>query len=193
MNNNCYYPFKPLKNAFPENSFEPEISEYTVDFHYNRYLDALEKLNKTVAKKPLWQNIPIEELSKENSLAGNVLAHEYYFSSLKPDKTSLSEYMQSRINNDFGSLDKLYEKMECDAENICGSGWIWIVENNNGQLEEFSSTNNDIPDNSKYKPIIALDLWEHAYYLDCQNDEEAYIKALEKLINWDMAEKRLKE
>ncbi len=189
-----YYPFSGVKLPYSYNELEPFIGEHTVFFHYNNhYIESLEKLNDMVLEIPLWQNIPLELLTKNpdkklRETSGTVYNHELYFSGLSPEKNSPSGNMKAKIEVDFGSMEDFLSEMKNAALELFGSGYIFLVLDNNLRLHIISSQNQDTPDFEKYYPIFAIDLWEHAYYLDRLNEKDLYVDAVLNLINWKAIE-----
>lgn len=198
MNYMNYYPFVPIELEYNYDGLEPGISSYTVSFHYNdHYLNYLDKLNDEVKASPLMQNIPLEQLANSETPsvsrnAGQVFNHEIYFTSVTPGGNDPSDYMKARIETDLGGLESFFRETERLASELCGSGYLWLAENANGRLEQVLTKDCKIIDLERFKPLLNLDLWEHAYYLDRQNNRADYVKAFEKLIDWDEAEKRLR-
>jgi Fe-Mn family superoxide dismutase len=189
-----YYPFEKMPLDYDYAALEPEIGEFTTFFHYNEhYLPALEKLNKLVLETPINQNISLEELSKQADktlarAAGSVFAHELHFASLTDEKQEPSEEMKERIISDFGSMEGFYAAMKKAANEVYGSGYLWLCEDDTGRLVPIVTVNHDTPDFARMKPVYALDLWEHGYYLDRQNHRDKYIESAFERINWGNVE-----
>lgn len=193
-----YYPFKIIPLEYEYYGLEPEIGEYTVFFHYNEhYLPTLEKLNKLVGGSPVLQNCSLEELTKNADkdiarAAGSVFGHELYFSSLSGNRNEPSDNMKRRIKSDFGSMEGFIQAMEKAAEQVYGSGYLWLAEDSIGRLVPIVTKDHDTPDLNRLKPVYATDLWEHSYYLDRQNDRSVYVSAALDRINWDEIEHNLR-
>lgn len=179
--------------AFEKNAFEPIISEKTIDFHYGKHHQAyVDKLNKLIENTEL-ENMSLEEIilktHKNEDLkavynnAAQVFNHDFFWQSLKKDSQTEPS---SRIISEFGSLENFEEKFLELALSQFGSGWVWLVKDQNNKLSIIKTANADNPLTLNLKPIFTIDVWEHAYYLDHQNKRADFVKLiLDKLINWD--------
>ena len=116
---------------------------------------------------------------------GGHLNHALFWELLSPEKTTISAELKADIEASFGSFDQFKEAFTAAATTRFGSGWAWLVVNQEGQLEVVSTANQDTPISQGLKPILALDVWEHAYYLNYRNVRPNYIKAFFEIINWD--------
>lgn len=194
-----YYPFTAVELPYDLNALEPNISEYTMYFHHDKhYMNYIDKLNKLLEDRPLMQNIPLETLTKMEdeairTNAGGVYNHELYFSSLTPNYKKPSGRLSRQIEADFGSVEALEEKLADAGMNVTGSGWVWLAENQNGGLEILTTANQDAIDFDKYTPLINIDVWEHAYYLDRQNRRDKYLNAVLQKANWLNAQNNMSE
>lgn len=192
-----YYPFKAEELPYELNSLAPNISEYTLYFHHDKhYAGYVDKLNKLLEDRPFMQNIPLETLTKMEdeairTNAGGVYNHELYFSSLTPSYRDPSGILAERIEADFGSLEALNEQLANAGMNVTGSGWVWLAENQNGGLEVLTTKNQETVDFDKYTPLLNIDVWEHAYYLDEQNRRDKYLNAALQKLNWLNAKNNL--
>jgi Fe-Mn family superoxide dismutase len=144
----------------------------------------LEEIIKKTAGKP-------DQMALFNN-AAQVFNHTFYWSSMKPGgggepKGRIAE----KIKESFGSYQKFADGFANAAATQFGSGWAWLVQDG-GRLQVMKTANADTPTAMSLKPLITIDVWEHAYYLDYQNRRADYIKAfLEKLLNWQFAERNL--
>ena len=199
MNFDNYYPYSAEPLPYDLEALSPDISEYTLYFHHDKhYRGYVDKLNEMIGESPLMQNIPLEGLTKIDdkdirTAAGGIYNHELYFSSLTPDHREPPVKLKKKIEESFGSVDGLLKKLAEAAMSITGSGWVWLVENKNGKLEIVTTANQETIDFDKYTPLLAIDVWEHAYYLDRQNRRADYIEAVMNIINWAGAENRLND
>lgn len=192
-----YYPFYQLKLQYNYDSLEPNIGEATMYFHYNElYLPALEKLNELVKSVPLWQNIPLEYLTKNSDkdlqrLSGTVYNHELYFSSLTDKKTSPSKTLQTKIDAEYGSTEKLFEAIRKTAEEVFGTGYVYLAIDKYNNMLTLVTGKQKTPDFEEYYPLYTIDLWEHAYYIDKIADRNAYVESALAQINWEEIEDNL--
>ncbi|MBD5146185.1 MAG: superoxide dismutase [Ruminococcus sp.] len=197
MNNDNYYPFETTPLPYPIDALNPYISEYTLYFHHDKhYKGYVDKLNALLKKSPTMQNVPLEALTKMSDKdvstnAGGVYNHELYFSSLTPDYKAPSEKMSGLIQNSFGSEKEMWNELVSAGMDLTGSGFVWLGANPNGELEVVVTENQDTPDLDKFSPLLNIDVWEHAYYLDRQNLRRDYLTAVQNIINWENAEKML--
>lgn len=197
MNNDNYYPFETIPLPYSIDALNPYISEYTLYFHHDKhYKGYVDKLNALLKKSPTMQNVPLEALTKMSDKdvstnAGGVYNHELYFSSLTPDYKAPSEKMSGLIQNSFGSEKEMWNELVSAGMDLTGSGFVWLGVNPNGELEVAVTKNQDTPDLDKFSPLLNIDVWEHAYYLDRQNLRRDYLTALQNIINWENAEKML--
>src|SRR3990167_3078453 len=172
-------------------ALEPYIDEATMHYHHDKHHQAyVDKLNAVVAKHAVLQKGKLEDLMKNlDSLdipesdkkafrnnGGGHLNHTLYFEVMGPQK-QIDETLLSRIKQTFGSLETMQEEFNNNALTQFGSGWSWLVEDTGGNLKLYSTANQDSPFLQGHKPIIGLDVWEHAYYLKYQNKRGDYIKA----------------
>ncbi|MDO4880737.1 MAG: superoxide dismutase [Capnocytophaga sp.] len=181
---------------------EPSIDGRTMEIHYSKhYLGYTNNLNKAIAGTAL-ENKTIEEILTELDLdnkavrnnAGGYYNHSLFWEIMSPNKTELSGALLEKINADFGSVENFKNQFSDAAAKQFGSGWAWLVVNKDGKLEIGSTPNQDNPLMPKQSisgtPILALDVWEHAYYLNYQNQRPKYIEAFFSVINWDEVSKK---
>lgn len=199
MNFDNYYPFAAVPLQYPLDALDPNISEYTMYFHHDKhYLNYLNKLNELLKDSPLMQNVPLEGLTKTEDKdvknnAGGVFNHELYFSSLTPNYREPSSRMKEKIIKSFGSVEEMVKKLIEAGMSVVGSGWVWLAEDRDGNLVILTTPNQETIDFDKYTPLLVIDVWEHAYYLDRQNRRSEYLAAVMNVLNWLAAEKRLGE
>lgn len=178
-------------------ALEPYISASTLGYHYDKhhmgYLNklnaALENLNEVYSS--------LEDLILKNPSgsmfqnAGQVWNHTFYWSSMTPAGTGPSSKLMAMINSSFGSFEDFKAAFVSKALSTFGSGWVWLVLKN-GALELVSTSNADSPLSMGLgKALFTCDVWEHAYYLDSQNDRAAYANGFLNIINWQFAESNL--
>lgn len=197
MNHDNYYPFETMPLPYSIDALKPYISEYTLYFHHDKhYKGYVDKLNALLKKSPTMQNVPLEALTKMSDKdistnAGGVYNHELYFASLTPDYKEPSEKMSRLIQNSFGSEKEMWNELISAGMDLTGSGFVWLAVNPDGELEVVVTKNQDTIDFDKYSPLLNIDVWEHAYYLDRQNLRRDYLTAVKNIINWENAEKML--
>ncbi len=179
-------------------AYEPYISSYTMNIHYNKhykkYLDnlnnLLSKYNYEYSKEELVKNIDIFPIQERDNILfnlGGVLNHELFFSILGYGE--MSEIFKNKIDEDFGSFANFKEEFIKQAKLLVGSGYTFLVLNKDNNLEIINVANQDTPISYGLVPIMNLDLWEHAYYLDYQNERNTYIDNFFSIIDFNKVSK----
>lgn len=196
-------PFKMVGLNYQYNDLEPFIDAKTMEIHYSKHhLGYANKLN-TAIKDTEYKTKTVEEilntLDINNSFlrnnAGGYYNHNLFFEIISPKKdTKPSTLFLEAINRDFGSLNTMISKLSETATNLFGSGWVWLIVDKDGKLKISQTSNQDNPLMSnaveKGTPIIAIDVWEHAYYLKYQNKRPDYIESFFKVINWEIVSQK---
>jgi len=208
------FTFPPL--PYPMNALEPHISERAIELHYKGHLkDYIDQLNRLPAvsrmpKMSLEELIlqgkhehvdnrttvlpPGEHASTLYSLSAQVYNHTFFFRSLSPDgggepKGDIGEIIEAQ----YGDFVSFKRKLIARGKNLFGSGWIWIVLDDEAQLIIIRGLNAETP--FVYRgliPILCIDVWEHAYYIDYENRRGEYLNAvIDHLINWEFANKNI--
>jgi Fe-Mn family superoxide dismutase len=179
-------------------ALQPHISARTLEFHYGKHHQTyVTNLNKLVEGKPEAKK-SLEELvrSAQGGLFNNAAQtwnHTFYWSSLSPHgggrpKGKIAELIQ----RDFGSADECKRLLGEAAKTHFGSGWGWLVLDSAGKLQVLGTHDADNPMRAGHTPLLTVDVWEHAYYLDYQNARPRYVETvLENLIHWDFANQNL--
>jgi Fe-Mn family superoxide dismutase len=183
---------------YPENALDPVISPRTVGLHYGKHNKGyVDTLNKLVAGTGL-QDLSLDELvaatagiADKTAIFNNAAQawnHAFYWRSLRPiGGGEPSAALKQKIEAAFGSLDACKKELATAATTQFGSGWAWLV-HDAGTLKVIKTGNAGTPLTKGAKPLLVIDVWEHAYYLDYQNRREDHVNAvLDKLINWDFA------
>ncbi|MBV9301868.1 MAG: superoxide dismutase [Acidobacteriaceae bacterium] len=192
---------------YPADSLEPHIDKTTMEIHHDKHHGTyVTNLNKALESAPDLANKSIEELLANNCApvpesvrtavrnnGGGHANHSLFWNLLsKAGGGAPKGEIQSVINSTFGSFDAFKEKFTAAATGRFGSGWAWLVKGKSGQFEILSTANQDSPLMEGQKPILGLDVWEHAYYLKYQNRRPEYISAWWNVVNWDEVNKRLR-
>jgi superoxide dismutase, Fe-Mn family len=190
--------FKMKGLPYAYDALEPNIDAQTMEIHYSRHhLGYANKLNKAVEGTEM-ANMTIEEVLKkldpENKAvrnnAGGYYNHNLFWEILGPNKGEKPQgELANAINKDFGSFDEFKKQLTQTALTQFGSGWGWLVTDKEGKLSLISTPNQDNPLMTKLgysgAPILGIDVWEHAYYLNYQNKRKDYIEAVFNVINWE--------
>lgn len=187
---------QPLPYA--QNALAPFISEKTIQFHYGKHLLAyIDNTNKLKAGTE-FDDMSIQEIIKTSSgglfnNAAQVYNHYYYFEALHAHDAAKAEphgKAKELIDKNFGSYEDFKEKFTQTGLSLFGSGWVWLVIHEE-KLEIMPAGNADNPLKYGKHPLLTMDVWEHAYYLDTQNARAKYIENFWQVVNWDAVEKRL--
>ena len=177
----------------------PMMSEQTMKYHYGKhYQTYVDNLNQLVDGSH-YEGLSLEDIVRkapEGPLANNagqVLNHQLFFEQFTPGKAAKnpSGELQFLIEQSFGSFDKMCEQINKAAKSLFGSGWVFLVMNEGGVMQVISLANGDNPLRHGWKPIMVVDLWEHAYYLDYQNRRAEYMENFWMIVNWQIVSKRL--
>jgi len=181
------------------NDLEPFIDAKTMEIHYTKHHQTyVDKLNVALEKYPKFQNKDVDELIKNlNAIPEEIRAavrnhggghsnHSFFWKILKKDVDFFGEVSDS-INDKFRSFEEFKKKFTEAALGRFGSGWAWLVVNNN-ELEIMSTANQDSPISEGKIPILGIDVWEHAYYLKHMSNRAAYVEAFFNVINWEQVE-----
>jgi Fe-Mn family superoxide dismutase len=195
-------PFALQPLPYAESALEPVISAKTLRLHYGKhYKGYVDTLNELVAGTPfadmsLIQVVLSTAKEPEHATifhnAAQAWNHEFYWRSLSPTGGALPKgALKARIDSAFGHLEALKEELSTAATTQFGSGWAWLVLDG-AKLRVVKTDNEENPLIANMKPLLTVDVWEHAYYLDYQNKRADHVnKLLDKLINWDFAAENL--
>lgn len=181
---------------YSKNALEPYISEKTIEFHYGKHHQAYVNKVNNLSKGTPFENESLEEIIKkaEGGLFNNgaqVWNHTFYFFQFNPDGgKEPKDELKKAIEAKFGSFEKFKEEFSNSAATLFGSGWAWLVKNQNGELEIVQTANAGNPLRDGKTPLLTCDVWEHAYYLDKQNARPKYIEDFWKIIDWKVISER---
>ncbi len=200
--------YKLPELKYSVSALEPVIDELTVETHYSKHHQGYtNKLNKAVSEnEEFFANKTIEEvLSNIEELPADIKTwvvnngggyhnHIVYWEQFSPNGGGeATGNLGEAINRDFGSFAKFKEQLSNTANTLFGSGWAWLVVNESGNLEIMTTTNQDSPLSVGKKPLIAFDIWEHAYYLQYQNRRPEHIEKLWNILDFDALETKYNE
>ena len=184
-------------------ALEPFIDKETMQIHHDKHHQAyVDKLNAALEKHKELQTKKVTELLKDldkipedirtavRNHGGGHFNHSFFWQIMKKDVACTGKIAEA-IKEEFGSFDAFKEKFSAAALGVFGSGWAWLVVNE-GKLEIMSTPNQDSPISQGKKPILGLDVWEHAYYLKYQNKRPDYVQAFFKVINWEKVNEHFK-
>jgi len=189
-----HFELPPLPYA--EDALEPVISAETLKLHHGKhhkkYVDTMnELLAKSEVRGSSLEDVVRASEGKLFNNAAQAWNNDFYWHSLSPRCGAPSAALRQRLERDFGAYESFLEKFAGAANGQFGSGWAWLVEKN-GKLEVVTTSNADTPMAHGVRCLLALDVWEHAYYVDYRNKRNEYVKAvLEQRLNWEFVERNL--
>ncbi|MGK0375907.1 MAG: Fe-Mn family superoxide dismutase [Arenicella sp.] len=179
---------------YARNALAPTISEETIDYHYGKHHNAyVTNLNKMIegtddADKSLEEIIHSSKGGVFNN-AAQIWNHTFYWNSLAPNAGGEpAGELADAINAAFGSFEEFQTKFTASAAGNFGSGWTWLVKNADGSLAIVNTSNADTPiTDQSLTPLLTVDVWEHAYYVDYRNARPEYLKNFWQIVNWEFA------
>ncbi|ANQ09610.1 Superoxide dismutase [Plasmodium coatneyi] len=188
------------KLKYALNALSPHISEETLNFHYNKHhAGYVNKLNGLIKDTPFATKSLLEIMKESTGAifnnAAQIWNHSFYWDSMGPNCGGEPHgEIKEKIQEDFGSFNNFKNEFSNVLCGHFGSGWGWLVLNNNNKLVilQTHDAGNPIKDNTGI-PILTCDIWEHAYYIDYRNDRASYVKAWWNLVNWNFANENLKK
>lgn len=191
--------FKPKYLNYSKDTMSPYISENTFNYHYEKhYIGYINKTNEIITSSNLnVKNLQDIIMSTDNQTlynnASQVWNHEFFWESMKqPEEKKPYGKIAQLIKNQYESEEAFYKELFDKSLSHFGSGWSWVVLNRQNELKIYTTSNADNPLKKLDLPIITIDLWEHSYYLDYQNNRAKYLENfLKYLINWEFANKNL--
>lgn len=199
------FQMEPL--AYDYNALEPHIDEKTMFIHFSKHhLGYANNLNKAIADTPL-ANLSIEEVLAKLDLnnaavrnnGGGYYNHNMFWKIIGPNKGGMpTDTLAMAIDRDFVSYENFKEEFISAATKQFGSGWAWLMADKSGKLSIVTTANQDNPLMTKLgikggKPILCVDVWEHAYYLKYQNKRKDYLEAFFNVVNWQAVNENYKE
>jgi superoxide dismutase, Fe-Mn family len=192
-------PFTLPDLPYAFNALEPHIDAKTMEIHHDKHhATYVAKLNAALEKAPTFANKPIEEILRSldavpaevrtavRNHGGGHLNHSLFWKLLSPKGGGKpSGAVAAAIDASFGSFDAFKEQFTNAAANLFGSGWAWLCSDAGGKLVVAGLPNQDSPVSQGMKPLLGLDVWEHAYYLKYQNKRPDYITAFWNVVSWE--------
>lgn len=185
---------------YPADALEPVIGVETMNLHYGKHFRGyIDNLNKLIVGSPLEKaSLPEIVASSSGAVFNNAaqaLNHDIYFNTFSPQgqaKQQPSGALLKAIEQEWGTLDDFKQSFEAAANGIFGSGWAWLAQTPQGELVILAESNAGNPLTQGYTPLLGVDVWEHAYYLDYRNRRADHLKQLWSIIDWGKVENRYK-
>ncbi|MEL6877126.1 MAG: superoxide dismutase [Pseudomonadota bacterium] len=191
--------FQLIDLPYPDGALEPAISANTLSFHHGKHHKAyIDKMNAAIDGTP-HDNAALEDVvsasrGSNQGLFNNAAQswnHAFYWHSMAASETAPSDELKAKIDAAFGSVDELKSQLKTRGAGHFASGWVWLAEKN-GELSIEETHDGDTLADSDFNPLLTIDVWEHAYYLDHQNARPAYLDAVvDNKINWAFASENL--
>lgn len=182
---------------FDMDALEPHISHETLEYHYGKHHQTYVTNLNNLTTGTEYAESSLEDVvrSAQGGLFNNaaqVWNHSFYWNCLSPNGGGEpAGSLATAIKAAFGSFEEFKGKFSQTAITTFGSGWGWLVQNNDGSLELMSTSNAGNPMTSGKKPLLTCDVWEHAYYIDYRNARPKYVEAFWNLVNWDFVSDNL--
>lgn len=177
----------------------PHMSRETLEYHYGKHLKTyIDNLNNLIVGTP-FAEMPLEEIcvKAEGPIFNNgaqAWNHIFFFNSLTPTSQGApTGALAAAIDRDFGSLEAFKEQFGKAATSLFGSGWVWLCSDKDGKLSIVAEPNAGNPLKKGLTPMLCIDVWEHAYYIDYRNSRPEFIKNFWELVNWKVVEQRYTE
>jgi Fe-Mn family superoxide dismutase len=188
-------PFQQPPLPFAMDAMKPFLSEEQLTYHYGKHHAAYFKnLNGLVEGKPeasmSLREVVVRSTGPIFNNAAQAWNHSFYWDCLSPRGGGAPQgALAAALQRDFGGFDDFKKAMSEAAVKLFGSGWAWLAADSKGKLGIMALGNADTPLKHDREPVLTIDVWEHAYYVDYRNDRAKYVEAFWKAVNWDFADK----
>nr|VFK62982.1 MAG: superoxide dismutase, Fe-Mn family [Candidatus Kentron sp. TUN] len=182
---------------YAKTALAPHISEEILDFHYGKHHQTYVTNLNNLIKGTEFEGMSLEDIIKKSSAgifnnSAQVWNHSFYWKCLGPNGGGApTGALADAINSAFDSFDNFKEKFTNSAVTNFGSGWTWLVKDNQGKLEIVNTSNAGTPMTEGKVALLTCDVWEHAYYIDYRNARPKYLEAFWNLVNWDFVASNL--
>lgn len=196
------FKLKPISYSF--DALEPHYDAKTVEIHHTKHHQSyVDNLNNALSKFPEFLNWSLEDILKNldkvpneirtavKNNAGGIYNHDFFWEQFSSNPKEVNGKILDLINSSFGSFEQFKTEFETKAKTNFGSGWTWLVLNPNGKLEIINTSGHDCPISMNLKPLMTIDIWEHAYYLKFQNRRPEWISEFWNILDWDFVNKKL--
>lgn len=183
------YTLPPLPYA--SDALEPRMSKETIEYHYGKHLQTyIDNLNNLIPGT-IYENMELDEIvmTAEGPIFNNaaqVMNHIFFFNTLSPKRKNIPQELKEHLVRDFGSIETFKEQFKQAAVSLFGSGWVWLAQDSGGKLHIIPESNAGNPMRDGYKPLMVIDVWEHAYYIDYRNRRAAFVDICWDLTDWEV-------
>ncbi|HHJ80145.1 MAG TPA: superoxide dismutase [Fe] [Candidatus Tenderia electrophaga] len=176
---------------YAQDALAPTISAETLEYHYGKHHQTyVTNLNKLIVGTE-FENASLEEIIQKAdgglfNNAAQIWNHTFYWNCLSPNGGGApTGALADAINSSFGSFDEFKQKFATSAATNFGSGWTWLVKNSDGSIAIVNTSNAGCPLTDGQTPLLTIDVWEHAYYIDYRNARPKYLESIWAIVNWD--------
>jgi len=175
---------------YAQDALAPTISAETLEYHYGKHHQTyVTNLNKLIVGTE-FENASLEEIIQKAdggifNNAAQIWNHTFYWNCLTPNGGAPTGALAGAINSSFGSFDEFKQKFATSAATNFGSGWTWLVKNSDGSIAIVNTGNAGCPLTDGQTPLLTIDVWEHAYYIDYRNARPKYLESIWAIVNWD--------
>ena len=179
-------------------SLAPHLSHEAMDYHYNKHLKAYVDQTNRLVQGTRFEGHTLEEIVKEAegplfNNAAQAWNHTFFFDTLSPTpKKAPTDRLKALIDHYFGSVGQFVTDFNKTSMALFGSGWVWLAQDSHDRLMLLSTHNAQTPLREELNPLLVVDVWEHAYYIDYRNRRADYLNSVWELIDWAIVEKRLR-
>lgn len=185
------------KLPYAQDALAPAMSAETLEYHYGKHLQTyIDNLNRLI-EGTAYEDMPIEDIVKSATgaifnNAAQTWNHTFFFETLTPRTVDIPESFAAKLKEDFGSVEAFKDAFAKAAAGIFGSGWAWLAQDADGKLQILAEGGAGNPMTKGMKPLLTIDVWEHAYYIDYRNRRPAFIEAWWNLVDWTKVSERCK-
>lgn len=184
------------KLPYALDALEPHMSRETLQLHHGKHHKTyVDKTNTLIAGTEL-EHLKLDEIVQRATgetfnNAAQAWNHAFFWRCLTPEQPPVVPELREALESNFGDVDAFEKKFAEQAVKVFGSGWAWLVMDDDGKLEIVTTRNGDTPLTEGQLPLLTCDLWEHAYYLDYRNDRLQYVQQFFPLVNWEFVAQNL--
>ena len=188
--------FELIQLPYAADALEPVISKQTIEFHHGKHLQTYVNNLNNLVPGTKFENADLETIVKESdggvfNNSGQVLNHNLFFTQLSPKGGGTpSGKLAHAIDAKWGSFENFQKEFEASGVGLFGSGWVFLASDDKGELSITKESNAGNPVTKGLKPLLAIDVWEHSYYLDYQNRRADHLKSVWKIVDWKAVESR---
>jgi Fe-Mn family superoxide dismutase len=176
---------------YAKDALQPTMSAETLEFHYGKHHQAYVTNLNNLIKGTEFENLSLEEIIKKSqggifNNSAQVWNHTFFWNCMKPNGGGApTGPVADAINAKWGSFDKFKEEFQKSAVSNFGSGWTWLVKKTDGTVDIVNTSNAGTPLTTENKPLLTVDVWEHAYYIDYRNARPKFVESWWNIVNWD--------